>query len=478
MSNLPSVVGDGVKKGNRGSPPEARPRMLSRRRFLRAAAGIGGFLLAGCGAGGPAGGGRNGVSTAGGAPGFRPGDLAGLVLSTSMGVAGQTLLVDLGELRVLGAVNFAAARSGCRPHHFTMIPTEDPHAGFYGLQTCNASHEAFILEYVPRDQADPRLGGEFRIRANLTERYGVKANHHAVLKPDRSLWAVSDDRHDLLTFISTREPYEPLRAWRWLWDEGRKVSTPVEVRRGQDGRYRIPTPEQPFGPHRCDFGAWTPDGRWFVEGHRSTGVLWVVDGNTLDVVHALQTAEGGAVEPVDPADIRRGVRPGGRTTITHGAGVTNDSRYLLVNDVKGNATVVFDIADPDPRRWREHKRIRWPGEGVYPYSLQFSPDGSKALVSLRAYDLYKPGVGATAVVDARTFEVIRICELPGFLDARGIAVTPDGRYFIQAYSGWDTSGGGHVVWSLDTLEPVLRLPTGVGVNEAVLVQTSKITHGC
>jgi len=158
--------------------------------------------------------------------------------------------------------------------------------------------------------------------------------------------------------------------------------------------------------------------------------------------------------------------------------VTNDSRYLLVNDVKGNATVVFDIADPDPRRWREHRRIGWPREGVYPYSLQFSPDGSKALVSLRAYDLYKPGVGATAVVDTRAFEVIRICELPGFLDARGIAVTPDGRYFIQAYSGWDTSGGGHVVWSLDTLEPVLRLPTGVGVNEAVLVQTSKITHGC
>ena len=163
-----------MRDRNGSRPPEAGPRALSRRRFLRAAAGVGGLLLAGCGAGGTAGGGRDGKKKDG-APGFRPGDLAGLVLSTSMGVAGQTLLVDLGELRVLGAVNFSAARSGCRPHHFTMIPTENPHAGFYGLQTCNASHEAFILEYVPRDPGDPRLGGEFRIRANLAERYGVPA---------------------------------------------------------------------------------------------------------------------------------------------------------------------------------------------------------------------------------------------------------------------------------------------------------------
>lgn len=468
---------------------ETRQGKVDRREFLRyAAIGAGGLVLAGCAnavgesgtpAGGPAGGAGQAAKAA-----FDPTTaLAGLVMVASTRAGRVTNVVDLGEQRVLGVVNYPENKYACKPHHFTMIPTDKAHAGFYGLQTCRSSSETFILEYKPRDPTNPVLGGEFRVKEDLTKKYGLVSNHHTILKPDHGMWAISDDQYDVLTFVSTQEPYRPLRAYAFKAEksqDGKKVvrAWPEELKADAEGKFKLEKPQDKFGALRHDSGCWTADGRWFIEGSRNIGVNWVIDGKTLDIVHAFPTAAGSTMQFADPNDARKGVIVGDNTTVTHGCGVTNDSKHLLVNDMKGNSTAVYDIADPNPRQWKEIKRIPFPGQAVNPYHTNFSPDGKYALIALRSYDTHKPGTGGTAVVDTKTWEIVKICEMPGFVEAHGIAVTPDGKYFIQAYAGWDTSGGGHVVWSLETLEPVHRMPTAVAAHEAVLVQTSKITNGC
>lgn len=410
---------------------------------------------------------------------FKQSDLSPWVAAYSSRPGRETRVVDLGTGRVIGRVNFAENDSKCKPHHFTSIRTDTPHAGFYGIQTCRSSSETFILEYAPNDPNNPAMGGEFRIKENLMEKYGIPSNHHAVMSPDGSMWAIADDQHDVLSFISTKEPYEPVRVYHWRWDDETKTSTPVEIKPGPDGKYDIPKPEAKFGAHRNDYGTWTADGRWFIEGTRNIGVFWAIDGKTLDIVHAINTGKGGTAEPVDPSDLSKGVRVE-KVTTNHGAGVTNDSKYLLVNDLRDNSTIFFDITDTDPRNWKEHKRIAWPTEDkkVNPYHMNFSVDGSKAFISMRSYDVYKAGTGAIGVVDLNTLDILKVIETPGFIEPHGIAVTPDNKFFIQAFSGWDTTNGGHVVFDMETLEPVLAMPTSVAAHEFVIIQASKITNGC
>ncbi len=467
-----------------------RGRGLNRREFLKyavaGAAGAGGLILAGCASQTTGGGGAAPAAEATKAA-FDPAtELKGLVMVTSLRGGGLSLCIDLEQQRMLGTINWRQVRGSekAAPHHCTPIPTDNPHAGFIALQTCRSTNETYIVEYKPRDPSNPQLGGEYKPKENLLAKYGIPTNHHAVLRSDKSMWAASDDLYDVLWFIPTQEPYAPLAglAFRAEKDKDGKVTRAwvEELKPGADGKYTPPEPEKgaKFGAHRCDYGTWTVDGKWFIQGSRNIGYNWVIDPNTWKVVAVFPSAEGGSVEYVDPNDPMKGINVG-KTTITHGIGCSNDSKYLLVQDMKGNATQIVDISDADPKKWKEVARVKWPGDStVNPYHVNFSRDGKYAIVALRAYDSYKPGTGGTGIISMEDFKIVKICEMPGMVEPHGIAVTPDGKYFIQSYAGWDTSGGGHVVWSLDTLEPVYKMPIAVGAHESVLVQTSKMNNGC
>jgi hypothetical protein len=405
--------------------------------------------------------------------------LEGFVATFSnRGVGTELAAMDMGTGRILASLSYPQQGSGCNPHHYTMVPTDTPFEGFMGFQSCRGTSEALITSYAPTDTGNPEAGGSFQITANLTEQYGIQANHHVILRPDESVWAVGDDQYDTVSFVSTEEPYEPQKVFQISYDEDAGTAIPNVLEPGSDGKYAIDPMGEEFGPSRQDYAMWTADGDWLIAGSRNIGVMWVINGDTLEVAAAINTADGGELEYLDPDDPGKGVKLSGESTTNHGGGVTWDSEHLLVNDLGGNTTVVYDITAPDPRDWDEVKRLEWPGDAVNPYHMNFTQDGEEAWISLRSYDTYEPGVGATGVVDLETLEIEKIIEVPGFVEPHGVAVTPDDNYIIQAFSGWDTAGGGHVAYSRETFEPAYFFPTTVGAHEFVFVEMAKITNGC
>lgn len=463
-------------------------KILSRnsgsRRTLRSLVCFGALALvvSGCTSSGEGGGGTD-VTQVAGLKSLTP-----WVATFSTRSGRETRVVDMGNGRILGRVNFADEGSDCQPHHFTPMQTKNPTKdGFIGLQTCRGTSEVYILKYTPTDPAKPMVGGTLAIDEALTKKYGIIGNHATILKPDKSMWAVNDDQYDTTFFVSAKEEdsYKAIKGYEFDFDKKTGVIAPKELKPGSNGKFDVKAPGGKFGPARNEFGTWLANGKYWVQGHRGLGAMTVFDGETLEPVAGYNVNTGDLLEQVDPNDAAKGfVIPKENLeneVYLHGAGVTNDSKFLLINDLTGNTTNVFDLSNPDPTKWSLHKEIEWPGTeagGVNPYHMNFSPDGKTAFVALRAYDTYKEGTGATAVVSLPDFKIKKIIEVPGFVEPHGLAATPDGKYMVQAFAGWDSSGGGHVVYDMKTLKPAFNLPTGVAAHEFVIVQQSKITNGC
>jgi hypothetical protein len=82
----------------------------------------------------------------------------------------------------------------------------------------------------------------------------------------------------------------------------------------------------------------------------------------------------------------------------------------------------------------------------------------------------KPANSGVAVVDTKTWKIIKKFDNIG-PDCQTMAVTYDGKYVLQIFSGFQRLSCGVFIFTQDTLEPVGYLPNFGGHHDCVIVPT-------
>src|SRR5947207_491599 len=157
--------------------------------------------------------------------------------------------------------------------------------------------------------------------------------------------------------------------------------------------------------------------------------------------------------------------------VGHEAGFSPDGKFFtMMNNLRQNNMPVFDTADPDPRNWRKITFVKdpnWVGKYHNPFHLFFSMDRAKIFVSVISP---MPAKSAVVAVDTKTWQIIKKFENVG-PDLQTMAVTYDGKYVLQIFSGFQRLESGVFVLTQDTLEPVGYLPNFGGHHDCVIVTT-------
>ncbi len=157
--------------------------------------------------------------------------------------------------------------------------------------------------------------------------------------------------------------------------------------------------------------------------------------------------------------------------VGHEAGFSPDGKFFtMMNNIKQNNMAVFDTSDPDPKNWKKITYVKdekWVGEFPCPFHLCFSMDGSKMFVSV--LDKY-PKRSGCCVVDTKTWKITHKFPDIGY-DAQTMAVSYDGKFVFQIFSGFQRYESGVFIFRQDTLEPYGYLPNFGGHHDCVIVPT-------
>jgi len=157
--------------------------------------------------------------------------------------------------------------------------------------------------------------------------------------------------------------------------------------------------------------------------------------------------------------------------VGHEAGFSPDGKfYTMMNNIRQNNMAVFDTSDADPRNWKKITFVKdpaWVGDYPSPFHLCFSMDKSKMFVSVLSP---KPAKSGCCVVDTSSWKIIKKFEniAP---DCQTMAVTYDGKYVLQIFSGFQRLESGIFVFTQDTLEPIGMMPNFGGHHDCVVVPT-------
>ncbi|MDE3034525.1 MAG: hypothetical protein KGJ14_01010, partial [Nitrospirota bacterium] len=218
-----------------------------------------------------------------------------------------------------------------------------------------------------------------------------------------------------------------------------------------------------------------PNNRWSALIVRMLGAAIIIDRTTWEPVTCLHTPEGSPgnlpIKKVASGPDAWEIKFEDVKCVAHEAGFNPDGRFFtMMNNIEQNNMAVFDTSDADPRKWRKITFVRdstWVGKFPSPFHLCFSMDGSKMFVSV----LYpKPQDSACYVVDTKTWKVIKKFERIG-PDCQTMAVTYDGKYVLQIFSGFQRMSSGVFIFTQDTLEPVGYMPNFGGHHDCVIVPT-------
>jgi hypothetical protein len=133
--------------------------------------------------------------------------------------------------------------------------------------------------------------------------------------------------------------------------------------------------------------------------------------------------------------------------------------------------IVFDVSDPDPRKWRRKTNVTdpaWKGEYPSPFHTAFSVDGSKCFFSVLHP---KPAKSDIVVCDTKTWKIIKQFKNVA-VDTQTMHVTYDGKYVLQIFSGFQRLEAGVFVFRQDTLDPVGYMPNFGGHHDCVIVPST------
>ncbi len=443
-------------------------------------------------------------------------------------LGGGTHAVDLGSGKTLAWIAYWNYGDTCPiSHHLAAYPSDDPYKGFefvnstqggdnimiYGLPT--RIKKLGLLERTGEGNHIYRVkfdGMQMELVEDIAESTGIGLGVHTVIYPDANGFAAADGQKDVAAFFNRAKGDEKTRvqmAFRTDWEGKDKSSLSHTWLKGgtlrltrlvqppETGKFDLegvkgnkinwemvpmgemlvehsqipgPSPETLSG---LDAVIHHPNNRWSALIIRMLGAAIIIDRTTWEPVTCLHTPEGSpgnlSIKKVASGPDAWEVKFEDVKCVAHEAGFNPDGRFFtMMNNIEQNNMAVFDTSDADPRKWRKITFVRdatWVGKFPSPFHLCFSMDGSKMFVSV----LYpKPQDSACYVVDTKTWQVVKKFERIG-PDCQTMAVTYDGKYVLQIFSGFQRMSSGVFIFTQDTLEPVGYMPNFGGHHDCVII---------
>jgi thiocyanate desulfurase len=461
--------------------------------------------------------------------------LGNYIYLTPEKLGGGTHAVDLATGKTLAWISYWNYGDTCPiSHHLAAYPSSDPYKGFefvnstqggdnvmiYGLPTQIKSRG--ILDrygqgnHIYRVQYD---GQSMNLVEDISESTGMGLGVHTVIYPDATGFVAADGQKDVAAFFNRPDignKTEVQMAYRadWIgknsaggleanWTDGGKLRI-VRLTKAKEtdkfhlegtkgnkidwemvpmAEYLVYTGQLPGDSPRTlsglDAVVHHPDNRYSALIIRMCSAAVIIDRQNWEPICCLHNPEGSPgnlpVKKVssDPdtweiefADIK---------CVGHEAGFSPDGKHFtMMNNIKQNNMAVYDTSAADPRDWKKITYVKdpsWVGDYPSPFHLCFSMDGSKMFVSV----LYpKPASSGSCVVDTKNWMIIKKFQNIG-PDCQTMAVTYDGKYVLQIFSGFQRLSSGLFIYTQDTLEPVGYLPNFGGHHDCVVVPT-KVEH--
>lgn len=458
-------------------------------------------------------------------------ELGRFIFLTPTKLGGGSHAIDLQTMKQLAWISYWNYGDTCPiSHHLAAFPADsgDPYKGFefvnstqggenvlmYGIKT--RIKEYGILDHYGQGNHIYRVGydgksKQMELLEDISETTGIGLGVHVVITPDGESFSCADGQKDVTAFFSRargNEKTKVLMAFRadWIanspflgdtWIKGgtlrlQRISPSLEegvydfqgtkgnklnyemapmaellVERGQ-----IPgsSPQTLTG---LDNTVHDTSGRWSVLVNRMCGGAIVVDRRNWEPVCFLYACGNGVsnlpVKKVSNNPDTWDIKLEEVFNPVHECGFNpSGSQFVIMNNLRANNVAVFDVSDPDPRKWARKTNVTdpdWKGEYPSPFHVAFSMDGSKCFFSILHP---KPGKSTVVVADTKTWKIIKKFRNVG-VDTQTMHVTYDGKYVLQIFSGFQRMEAGAFVFRQDTLEPVGYMPNFGGHHDCVIV---------
>jgi hypothetical protein len=453
---------------------------------------------------------------------------------TPQKLGGGTHAVDLSTGKTLAWISYWNYGDTCPiSHHLAAYPSPDPYKGFEFINSTQGGDNVLIFglptpikqrglldqygqgNHLYRVRYD---GSQMELIEDVAETTGIGLGVHTVIFPEATGFAGADGQKDVCAFFNRPSGADKTKVqmafradWRAnnanaldrTWFDGgtlrltRLTKAKETDKYGLEGtkgnkinwemvpmaEYLVYTGQLPGDSPRTltglDAVVHHPGNRYSALILRMPAAAIIVDRTTWDPVCCLHTPEGSPgnlpVKKVSSSPDAWEVKFEDCKCVAHEAGFSPDGKaFTMMNNITQNNMPVFDTSAPDPRDWKKTtfvKDPKWTGDYPSPFHLCFSVDGSKMFVSV----LYpKPAASSSVVVDTKTWKIVKKFENIG-PDCQTMAVTYDGKYVLQIFSGFQRLSCGLFVYTQDTLEPVGYLPNFGGHHDCVVVPT-RVEH--
>ncbi|MBY0550572.1 MAG: hypothetical protein K2W95_25055 [Candidatus Obscuribacterales bacterium] len=454
---------------------------------------------------------------------------------TPQKLGGGTHVVDLDSGKTLSWISYWNYGDSCPiSHHLAAYPSPNPYKGFefvnstqggdnvmiYGIPT--PIKERGLLEKWGQGNHIYRVhfdGQQMNLVEDVSETTGIGLGVHITVLPDASGFAAADGQKDVCAFFNRAgltEKTQTQAAFRadWIgrqpngnmqenWSKGGTVRLTRMVQAKETGKFdlqgskgnklnweMVPMAENlvstgqlpgdnPRALTGLDAVVHHPGSRYSALILRMMSAAIIIDRKTWQPIACLQNPEGSKdnlkVEKVSSNPDTWDIHFDDVRSVGHEAGFSPDGKiFTMMNNINQNNMAVFDTSDPDPKKWKRITFVKdktWVGDYPSPFHLCFSMDGSKMFVSVLHP---KPANSECCVVDTKTWKIIKKFQNIG-PDCQTMAVSYDGKYVFQIFSGFQRMSAGAFIFTQDTLEPLGYLPNFGGHHDCVIVPT-KVEH--
>jgi hypothetical protein len=456
------------------------------------------------------------------------------VYLTPQKLGGGTHAVDMASGKTLAWIAYWNYGDTCPiSHHLAAYPSEDPFKGFEFVNTTQGGENVLIYGLPTRIKQMGLLektgegnhiyrvrydGRQMELQEDIAETTGIGLGVHSTIHPDANGFAGADGQKDICAFFNRvrgSEKTRVLMAFRadWSarnrsslergWIEGGTLRLERLTEPKETGKYEyegvqgnkinwemVPMAEllvergqipgaSPQTLTGLDAVVHHPGNRYSALILRMAAAALIVDRQTWEPVTCLHMPEGSpgnlSVKKVSSGPDAWEIQYEDVKCPAHEAGFAPDGKvFTMMNNLRQNNMAIFDTSHEDPRQWKKVTYVkdeRWKGQYPSPFHLCFSMDQSKMFVSV----LYpKPSDSSVVVVDTKTWKIIKRFENVG-PDCQTMAVTYDGKYVLQIFSGFQRLSSGLFIFTQDTLEPVGFQPNFGGHHDCVIVPT-KVEH--
>jgi hypothetical protein len=450
---------------------------------------------------------------------------------TPQKLGGGTHVVDFQKGITLASISYWNYGDSCPiSHHLSAYPSSNPRKGFEFVNSTQGGLNVTMYN-IPTQIEERGLlgqwgqgnhiyrvefdGSKMELKEDIADTTGIGLGVHITIYPDASGFAAADGQKDICAFfnrVSGDAKTSVLKAFRadWIgnvsdgnlkdnWKKGGKLRIVQLSASPETGKYnykgtagnKIDWEMAPMAENLvetngipgagkkglCGLDAVVhhPDGKYSALIIRMLSCAVIVDRTTWEPVACLHNPEG-STDNLEVVKLHENpntweIKFDDVKCVGHEAGFSPDGKFFtMMNNIDQNNMAVYDTSNADPRKWNRFTFVKdpdWVGNFPSPFHLCFSMDGSKMFVSVMHE---KPAKSGCCVVDTKTWKIIKKFKNIG-VDCQTMAVSYDGKFVFQIFSGFQRGESGAFVFTQDTLTPLGFLPNFGGHHDCVIIPT-------